>query len=281
MRISAAVPGMLTAALLVSAAACTGPGGVRGSGDRAGAPATSKPAARASSAVTALCGPPEAPGRLIAIRAADGVRLAAIEAGAGRSGVLLIPEHGPAGKCGWWDYAAYLAARGFRVLAFDHRCTGGSACPPGRAVIDLMSDIRGAAARLRQEGAPRVALVGASQGGAEALIAAAMPPRGVTGVVALSADELTLPLASPPYPRTALAAASHLRLPALFAVAAADPYVSVQETRHLVAVAGSRAKHLVLLGAGSGHGWDMLVSGAGARPALSQRVVTFLRGVTS
>lgn len=282
MRISAAVPVMLTAALLVSAAACTGPGGVHGgSGDRTGEPATSKPAARASSAVTALCGPPEAPGRLIAIRAADGVRLAAFEAGAGRRGVLLIPEHGAAGKCGWWDYAAYLAASGFRVLAFDHRCTGGSACPPGRAVTDLMSDIRGAVSRLRQEGAPRVALVGASQGGAEAVIAAAVPPRGVTGVVALSADELTLPLASAPYPRTALAAASRLRLPAVFAVAAADPYVSVQETRHLVAVAGSRSKRLVLLGAGSGHGWDMLVSGGGARPALSRQVVTFLRGVTS
>src|SRR5262249_47590049 len=160
-------------------------------------------------------------------------------------------------------------------------CTGGSACPPGRASIDLMSDIQGAVIRLRLEGAPRVALVGASQGGAEALIAAAMPLRGVTGVVALSADELTLPLARPPYPRTALAAARHLRLPALFAVAAADPYVSVQETRHLVAAAGSRSKYLVLLGAGSGHGWDLLASGAGGRPALSQKVVAFLRGAAS
>src|SRR5262249_18071403 len=141
MRIGAAVPIMLTAALLVSAAACAGPGGVRtrGPGDRTAEPATGKP-----SAVATLCGPPEAPGRLIAIRAADGVRLAAIEAGAGRRGVLLIPELGAAGKCGWWDYAAYLAGRGFRVLAFDHRCTGGSACPPGRTGTDLMSDVRGA-----------------------------------------------------------------------------------------------------------------------------------------
>jgi 8-hydroxy-5-deazaflavin:NADPH oxidoreductase len=25
--------------------------------------------------------------------------------------VLLVPEAGPAGSCGWWPYAAYLASR--------------------------------------------------------------------------------------------------------------------------------------------------------------------------
>jgi pimeloyl-ACP methyl ester carboxylesterase len=233
--------------------------------------------------VAQLCGPPEAPGRLITIRAADGVRLAAIEVGAGARGVLLIPELGAAGKCGWWDYAAYLAAHGYHVLLFDHRCTGESGCPSGSAGIDLMSDIGGAVTWLHRAGAARVALVGASRGGAEALIAATVPPHGVTGVVALSADELTLPLAGSPYPATALKAARHLRLPALFAVAAADPAISVQETRHLFAVAGSRSKRLVLLRAGAGHGWDLLwpAQPGGPRPAISRRILTFLRRVTS
>ena len=154
------------------------------------------------------------------MRAADGMRLAAIETGAGGRGVVLIPEHGAAGKCGWWEFAAYLAAHGYHVLLFDHRCTGQSGCGPGAGGTGLMSDIRAAVARLRQDGAARVALVGASQGGSEALIAGTEPALDVTGLVALSADELTVPLASPPDPATALAAVPRLRRPALFAVAA-------------------------------------------------------------
>ena len=192
-------------------------------------------------------------------------------------------ESGPAGKCGWWEFAAYLAARGYRVLLFDHRCTGQSACGPGAAGTGLMSDIRAAVARLHQDGAARVALVGASQGGSEALIAGADPTLDVTGVVALSADELTVPLAGPPDPATALAAAPRLRRPALFAVAASDPYVSVRETRTLVARAGSRSKHLVVAGAGAGHGWDLVAprQPGGAPARLTQTVLVFLSDVTS
>ena len=49
---------------------------------------------------------------------------------------------------------------------------------------------------LAGHGAARVVLMGASQGGSEVLIAGAVPPRAVTAVIALSADELTMPLAS-------------------------------------------------------------------------------------
>jgi pimeloyl-ACP methyl ester carboxylesterase len=128
-----------------------------------------------------------------------------------------------------------------------------------------------------------VVLAGASQGGSEALIAATRHPPGVTGVVALSADELTTSLASPPYPDTAVSAVPRLRLPALFAVARADPYVSVRQTRHLVARAGSRNKHLTVLTDEGAHGWDLVSAGftSGARPAFSRTVLTFLHGVTS
>lgn len=294
MRAVATAAIVLAVALAVPAAGCAGPRGARpgaGQGAATAAGAASMPAtadgpgthARTPSAVAQLCGPPDAPGQLVTVRAADGVRLAAVAAGAGERGVVLIPELGQLGKCGWWDFAAYLAARGYRVLLFDHRCTGESACAPGPAGSGLMSDIRGAVTRLRQEGAARIALMGASQGGSEALIAATAPPRGVTGVVALSADELALPLASRPYPATALAAVRRLRLPVLFAVATADPYVSVRETRHLLATAGSRSKRLIVLGAGAGHGWDLVspTLPGGRRPAFSQTVLAFLRGITS
>src|SRR5215475_15792171 len=138
---------MLAAALALSVAGCGG----SGAGSANAGTATS-PSASLAGSVTEVCGPPNAPGRLTTIRASDGVRLAAIEAGSGERGVVLIPELGPTGKCGWWDYAAYLAARGFRVVLFDHRCTGESSCPPnGTAPTGLTSDIQGAVIRLRQQ----------------------------------------------------------------------------------------------------------------------------------
>src|SRR5512146_3293838 len=186
------------------------------------APVTTPP----SGAVGKLCGYPDAPGRLTTITATDGVRLGAIRIGSGPRGVALVPELGNEGKCGWWPYAAYLAAHGFNVVAIDHRCKGDSDCPAGpagdqgsaaRAPAGLMADINGAVRSLRASGAVKVALAGGSQGGAEVLLAAARPQPGMTGVVALSADELTLPLATSPYPATAQAAAPRVRLPVLMA----------------------------------------------------------------
>jgi dienelactone hydrolase len=282
---------MLAAALALSVAGCRGSGA--GSAAGGGRPsATGTAAANAGTAtssstsspgsVTEVRGPPNAPGRLTTIRASDGVRLAAIEAGSGERGVVLIPELGRAGKCGWWDYAAYLAAHGFRVVLFDHRCTGESGCPQsGTAPTGLTSDIQGAVIRLRQQGATAIALLGASQGGAEALITATLPQRGVTGVAALSADELSASLAADPYPATALAAAARLRLPVLFAVAKGDPYVSVQQTRQLYQGAGSRHKQLVILGPEQGHGWDLVTAQSGGlRPVFNRTLVAFLRTVT-
>lgn len=286
---------MLAAAIALSVAGCggSGAGSVAGGGRPSATGTIAEPAASAGTAtspstslagsVTEVCGPPNAPGRLTTIRASDGVRLATIEAGSGERGVVLVPELGAAGKCGWWDYAAYLAARGFRVVLFDHRCTGESGCPPsGTAPTGLTSDIQGAVIRLRQQGATAIALLGASQGGAEALIAAALPPRGVTGVAALSADELSASLAADPHPATALAAAALLRLPVLFAVAKGDPYVSVQQTRQLYQEAGSRHKQLVILGPEQGHGWDLVAAPpGGSRPIFSSTLLAFLRKVTS
>ena len=286
---------MLAAALALSVAGCggSGAGSAAGTGRPPATGTVAESAANGGTAtsagtsppgpVTEVCGPPNAPGHLTTIRASDGVRLAAIEAGSGERGVVLIPELGAAGKCGWWDYAAYLAARGFRVVLFDHRCTGASNCPPsGTAPTGLTSDIQGAVIRLRQQGARAIALLGASQGGAEALITATLPQRGVTGVAALSADELSTSLAADPYPATALAATARLRLPVLFAVAEGDPYVSVQQTRQLYQEAGSRRKQLVILGPDQGHGWDLVTAQPdGSRPIFSRTLLAFLRTVTS
>lgn len=186
----------------------------------------------ATPTASARCGPPDA--TATAVRTpSSGAELRGYEVGSGPRGVLLVPERGGLGLCGWWPYAVELAGRGLRVLLFDDRCTGASSCPTRPAPDGLLDDITAGVDQLRRDGAPRTVLIGASQGAAEVVIAGTRPPAGVVGVVALSADELTESLAAPPYPATARAAAPELRLPCLFAVAADDPYVSVVDSQEL------------------------------------------------
>jgi alpha-beta hydrolase superfamily lysophospholipase len=252
--------------------------------------AVSSPAGSlAPQGATALCGGPAAASRLVTIRTGDGVRLAGFEAGTGSRGVLLVPEAGSAGSCGWWPYAAYLASRGFRVLAFDHRCQGNSDCPaggPGQGQ-GLLADIAAAARVLRVAGAGRVALLGASQGGSEVLIAVARQASGtgpVAGVAALSADELDQQLAAPPGRRTAVEAAATVRVPVLLAVAPDDPYVSLASTRALFAALGTpgAGKQLLVQPAGAGHGWEMVNAAPGGHESpLAAQLAAFLRTVTA
>jgi hypothetical protein len=138
MRIRAAATITVAVTLALCAAGCAGSGGAHTGGSGSGGAQTAtvtasvsatarRPGARTPATVAQLCGPPQAPGRLITIRAADGVRLAAIEVGAGEHGVVLIPELGAAGKCGWWDYAAYLAAHGITCCCSTTGAPGGVA----------------------------------------------------------------------------------------------------------------------------------------------------------
>jgi pimeloyl-ACP methyl ester carboxylesterase len=79
----------------------------------------------------------------------------------------------PTGCGGWLPYAGYLARHGVHPLALDLRCFGASACPAGRG--HATTDVAAAMAQLRRRGARRIALVGASMGGAIAVVAAARP----------------------------------------------------------------------------------------------------------
>jgi pimeloyl-ACP methyl ester carboxylesterase len=243
------------------------------------APALTSAPAPASTGIAGRCGPPDTSATAVSIPS-TGATLAGYEVGRGGRGVVLIPERGGLNICGWWPYAAYLAGRGFHVLLFDQRCAGESSCPATPHPNDLMDDLTAVTGRLRQDGALRIVLIGASQGGAEAVIFGARPPVGVAGVVALSADELTDDLAAAPYPASASAAASRLRLPALFVVAADDPYVSVVDSQKLESAVRPGPARLDVVAAGRGHGWDMLTpSPDGSHLAPDQDIRTFLSGI--
>ena len=134
-------------------------------------------------------------------------------------------------------YARYLARHGVRALLFDLRCFGHSECGRGRGQATV--DVAAAMAELRRRGARRVALVGASMGGAIAVVAAArLHP---AAVVDLSGERDTTGL-TPGIEADAGAAAPGVTAPALFAVARGDHYVPVADMRAVARRVRSRTR---------------------------------------
>ena len=207
----------------------------------------------------------------IRFRTRDGVTLSGAIVGSGPVGAVLIHEY-PRDSCGWWPYAGYLSRHGVRALAFDLRCFGQSACPSGRG--HAIDDVAAAMAELRRRGARRVALVGASMGGAIAVVAAArLHP---AAVVDLSGERDTTGL-TPGIDADAGAAAHGVTAPALFAVARGDRYVPVPDMRAVARRVRSSTTRLIVLPTVAGHGWDLMY-GVGTRwSPLAVTVAAFVR----
>jgi alpha-beta hydrolase superfamily lysophospholipase len=183
------------------------------------------------------------------LRAEDGFRLYAVEAGEGTTGVVLAHES-PADLCGWLPYAATLTRAGIRVLAFDFRGFGDSRPAPDAAPLAYGRDLRAAVGRLRADGARKVFLVGASFGGAAALAYA--PQLDVDGVVSLS-GETRLAGAK----LNGLAQVARLRRPLLIVGSRHDRYLPVSDALALLRRAGTEDKRTALYPGGF-HGWDIV-----------------------
>jgi pimeloyl-ACP methyl ester carboxylesterase len=119
-------------------------------------------------------------------RAPDGVRLYGIEAGAGRTVVVLAHEGG-ADLCGWLTYIKTLNRAGIRAFAFDFRGYGNSD-RPAEGSLALGRDLAGAVAQVRADGAKHIFLMGASMGGA-AVVQNTADIR-VDGLISLSGTRL-------------------------------------------------------------------------------------------
>jgi pimeloyl-ACP methyl ester carboxylesterase len=262
----------MTLRLVVIAAVLVAVGGC-GGGSRAGAGKPATPTVTAAPANGAGGGCDDAAERshAIRLRTSDGVTLSGAVVGSGAAGAVLIHEY-PLDHCGWWPYAHYLARHGVRALLFDLRCFGSSACPSGRG--HATTDVAAAVAELRRRGARRVALVGASMGGAIAVVAAArLHP---AAVVDLSGERSTAAL-TPGIDADAAAAAPRVTAPALFAVARGDRYVPVADMRTVASRVRSATKRVIVLPAIAGHGWDMLVGTSATWSPLARTVAAFIR----
>jgi alpha-beta hydrolase superfamily lysophospholipase len=262
-----ALPPVLLAGLL---GAC---GGTSSSGTSSGVttPATSiggvePPAKR--------CGPPAQAAQVVTLRTADGVRLDGAIVGAGERGVVLVHEAGGQVLCGWWPYAVRLAKEGFHVLIFDLRCYGLSDCP-SKGERDVVEDVASAVEELRARGAGSIELVGASYGGSVALVAASRL-EGASALADLSGDLLRASMGGRGGPTTAWQAAVDVDVPTLLAVAKEDAYLGVSEERALYRRLASPHKRLIVLPAGSGHGWTMLVGASSPWSRFERTLTAFL-----
>jgi pimeloyl-ACP methyl ester carboxylesterase len=204
-----------------------------------------------------LCGGPTTPAQSFWLPAPGGAQLLAAVVGTGPDTAVFVHQAGPTGLCGFWPYADWLArTKGVRSLLFSQCGNGASRCPPGDPADQWPAMTTAAVTWARAHGAGQVTLVGASAGGVVALQVAASIRPPVAAVVDLSGEGSWTGLDS-------LAAARRLRVPVLFAVAPGDRYVSVGTIRRLYQAAPVRAKRLVVLAEGAGHGWELLGGPAG------------------
>jgi alpha-beta hydrolase superfamily lysophospholipase len=128
---------------------------------------------------------------LVMIQTSDGGAVAAHVYGSGTRGVVLA-HGGRFTKESWAEQANALAARGFRVVAFDFRGRGQSKGPAGRSPEEGRHlDVLAAVKYLRGTGASTVAVVGASMGGDHAAEAAEAEPDAIDRLVLLAAGAYT------------------------------------------------------------------------------------------
>ncbi|MGZ8611759.1 MAG: dienelactone hydrolase family protein [Actinomycetota bacterium] len=261
-------PGVLRtlgAALVVAAlAAACGWSEDPPAGGGSPSPTGSTGAASASPSAAAVGGEP------VRVRALDGVLIAGRLFGSGPVAVVLAHQSDQT-QSGWFFFAEELAASGYTALTFTFRgyCSPdeGGCSGAGSAGADGWMDVGGAVDFLRDRGAERVYLTGASLGGAAVLRAAAegVP---IDGVASLSG----VPIA--PYELDAQAL-SRIEAPLLFVVGRFDGDLA-SDVRAVYGDA-SEPKRLELLATGE-HGTGLLRSAAEAHQARVREALLSLYG---
>lgn len=187
----------------------------------------------------------------------DGVELAGELRGDGDVGVVLAHMF-PTDRTSWSSFATDLADRGFRTLTFDFRGYGDS--EGERDIPEIWRDVVAAVRALREEGATRVVVVGASMGGTAVLLAAVQEP--VDAVVTLSAPSTFMGLTAPP---EILAGVS---VPKLFV--AADGDGTAAQTAQMFYAQSPPPKRVEIV-TGTEHGTDLL---EGRQSEVVKRLVT-------
>jgi pimeloyl-ACP methyl ester carboxylesterase len=175
----------------------------------------------------------------------DAAKIYGVETGTGTVGVVLAHQYF-SDHCEWMDFAHQLATQGYRAIAIDLRGNGASS---GGAAGRYDRDVIAAAKQLRNDGATKVVLVGASMGATAVLVAASELKPAAAAVVSLSAPARYRAL-------DALFAVRHSHVPVRFLASRLDqPFASDARRLMLAAVAKDKA---VAVYPGARHGSSVL-----------------------
>jgi alpha-beta hydrolase superfamily lysophospholipase len=197
-------------------------------------------------------------------RASDKALLNGVAIGEGDTAVVLA--HGnPSQLCDWVPYAKELAARGYLALAFDFRGLGNSRVQLGERAGRVDLDLEAASKQARKRGADRVFLMGGSYGGAAVLWAGA-EMNDLAGIVDLSGPTSLF---------NAIGLAPKVTAPLLVLTSRHDSVVSPQDSRELVAAAGSQDKQVAVY-PGNWHAQSLLYD-APFRDRVDALISEFLR----
>jgi alpha-beta hydrolase superfamily lysophospholipase len=190
------------------------------------------------------------PARAFWQKTTDRVRLYMVEAGSGKTTVVL-GHGGRSSLCDTLAFAARLRAAGYRIVAFDFRGSGRSAAPTKNALA-LGRDLAAAVAHARESGAERIFLIGSSMGGA-AIVQNTSTLR-VAGRISLSGTRLWsgFGINDP-------AGLTRIREPFLYVGSRNDWRAPLKEARSIFRRVGATDKRIVLY-PGSDHGWELLES---------------------
>jgi dienelactone hydrolase len=204
-----------------------------------------------------------------------GTRLSAESIGSGTIAVVFLHEAGGQGRCGFWPYASWLSHHyAVRSVLVDRCGYGASTCDvPATGDAGLAAETQPAVDWAHAHGASRVAIIGASTGGSDALEAAGAV-EGIQAVVDLSGDGTDTG-----QDEAIDQHAARDRLPTLFVLAPGDPFVAVADMRRLYVLVPAAHKQFVVATAEPGeHGWDLLLSGADEQPTpIAKQVAEWIR----
>ena len=181
-------------------------------------------------------------------------RLGAVAYGSGTTALVLLHQTGRGGLCGWVTYARWAAGQGVLAVAVDD-CAHG----PSRCTDELAGDTRAMVALAvdwaRARGATRVAVVGASMGGARAL-----------GVGQAAGADVVVDLSGPSHwagVPDAVDAGRATTVPLLVVTSAADRGIPADELAAAVAASPAQHKRFLKL-PGRAHGWDLTMDSIAA-----------------
>jgi alpha-beta hydrolase superfamily lysophospholipase len=241
--------GAAAALLLLAAAPLAACGSDDGGDEAADEPAATTTTSEATTTTIA----PDVATEDVTFTSADGVELAGRIYGDGTTAIVAL-HMANRSKADFASSAPLLAAAGFTVLAYDGRGDGESSQGD---TAQRVQDPIAAVDLVRERGATKVFLLGASRGGALSLTAAMETP--VDGVITLSA----------PPPTDGPAAVSAVSVPSLYVNSENDEFA---ESTQAMYDAANEPRELEMY-PGGGHGVALFST----HDDLIDRIATFIR----